>query len=188
MRGKPFTPEATSTKIAAVSPARILVVDADVDLRDEVRDALAGHGFEVRSAGPGDEVGDFKPDLVVIDLRDGSLGTAIASELGLSDGTSGAAVGRKQFAVGDIVVDPAAHLVERGGIRVDVTATELALLTALVRRAGQVASRTELLEELWGAEAVTGNVIEVHVSSLRRKLEKHGPRVIHTVRGIGYRI
>lgn len=188
MRRKTFTPESIPTKIAAVSPARILVVDADVDLRDEVRNALAGHGFDVRSAGPGEEVADFQPDLVVIDLRDGAIGTALASELGLREGRDAAAAAPRQLTVHDIVIEPGAHLVTRAGKRVDLTATELALLAALARRAGHVASRTELIDELWGAEPVTGNVVEVHVSSLRRKLERHGPRVIHTVRGVGYRI
>ena len=168
-----------------MSPARILVVDADIDLRDEVRDALAGRGFDVRAAGPGEAVGDFQPDLVVIDLRDGLLGSALATELGIgldSDAQRG------QLQVHDIVIDPRAHSVTRAGATIDLTATELAVLTALARRAGQVTSKSDLLAQLWESSEVTGNVVEVHVSSLRRKLERHGPRIIQTVRGVGYRI
>jgi DNA-binding response OmpR family regulator len=168
--------------------ARILVVDADVDLRDEVRQALIGHGFDVRSAGPGETVEGFDPDLVVLDLRDGTLGSAVASELGLRDGTDGGLRRGRQLHVHDLVIDGGAHTVTRNGANVDLTATELALLTVLARRSGQVVSKADLLAELWSAEEVTGNVIEVHVSSLRRKLERYGPRLIQTVRGVGYRM
>ncbi len=87
---------------------------------------------------------------------------------------------------GPLVIDESAHLVLWGDAQVDLTPTEFRLLVALVRSAGQVLSKPQLLEEAWGFDAYDANLVEVHVSSLRKKLEAHGPRVVHTVRGVGY--
>lgn len=87
---------------------------------------------------------------------------------------------------GDLVIDGATHRVSRGDQPIELTRTEYDLLTLLVRHAGQVLSKSQLLAQLWGFEAFDSNVIEVHVSALRRKLEAHGPRLIHTVRSVGY--
>jgi DNA-binding response OmpR family regulator len=86
----------------------------------------------------------------------------------------------------DIVVDTAAHTVTRAGNPVRVTSLEFALLVSLVRHRGRVLSKTHLLDEVWGYADYDVNLVEVHVSALRRKLELHGPRVVHTVRGVGY--
>jgi DNA-binding winged helix-turn-helix (wHTH) protein len=56
----------------------------------------------------------------------------------------------------------------------------------LARHPNRVLNREILMDRLWGHEAVTPNTIEVHISSLRRKLETHGPRLIFTVRRVGY--
>jgi two-component system OmpR family response regulator len=61
------------------------------------------------------------------------------------------------------------------------------LLAFLVRHRGQALSKDQLLTQVWGYDAYDPNLVEVHVSALRRKLEHSGPRVIQTVRGIGYR-
>lgn len=163
--------------------ARILVVDSDRELGDDLSTLLAGHGFEVRATSPGQPLDGFIPDVVVIDLRDGVIDAYLATQLGLAPRGTGPAL-----RAADVVIDLAAHLVERAGVPVELTRTELALLVELMRRAGQVVSKSELLERLWGTTPVKGNVVEVHVSSLRRKLEEHGPRLIHTVRGVGYRV
>ena len=89
--------------------------------------------------------------------------------------------------VGDLLVDESGGSVTRRGHDVSVTATELRLLAFLVRHRGQALSKDQLLTQVWGYEAYDPNLVEVHVSALRRKLERVGPRVIHTVRGIGYR-
>ena len=62
------------------------------------------------------------------------------------------------------------------------------LLAYLVRQRGLVLSKHQLLTQVWGYGAYDPNVVEVHISALRRKLEAHGPRVLHTVRGLGYRL
>ena len=88
--------------------------------------------------------------------------------------------------IGRLQIDLAARTVVRDGRLVDLTAREWALLEAFVQRPGQVMSRARLEERLYafGAE-VDSNTIEVHVSRLRKKL---GSDVVHTVRGIGYRL
>ena len=58
----------------------------------------------------------------------------------------------------------------------------------LVRHRGAVLSKSQLLTQVWGYDAYDPNVVEVHISALRRKLEAHGPRIIHTVHGLGYRL
>lgn len=92
--------------------------------------------------------------------------------------------------VGDIELDPAAHTVRRSGVMVPLTAREFALLHFLMDRAGQVVTRTALLEAVWDAHYDgLSNVVDVHVANVRRKLELPGnPAPIDTVRGVGYRI
>ena len=88
--------------------------------------------------------------------------------------------------VGDLVVDDGARVVVRGGVPLDLTKTEYDLLAALVQHVGKVLSKTQLLTSVWGFEAYDTNLVEVHMSALRRKLEAGGPRLIQTVRGAGY--
>jgi DNA-binding response OmpR family regulator len=84
-------------------------------------------------------------------------------------------------------IDLAAGWGERAGARLDLTAKEQALLVFFLRRTGEVLSRTRIYESVWD-ERYDGlsNTLEVHVMELRRKLEAHGPRLIHTLRGRGY--
>jgi two-component system OmpR family response regulator len=88
--------------------------------------------------------------------------------------------------IGDIVIDEHARTVLRGESPLDLTRTEYDLLSALARHPGHVLSKVQLLTQVWGFEAYDVNLVEVHMSALRRKLEAHGPRVLHTVRGVGY--
>lgn len=85
-------------------------------------------------------------------------------------------------------VDLDTQRVERDGVKLDLTAKEQALLIFFMRHAHQVLSRTRIYEQVWD-ERYDGlsNTLEVHVKELRRKLEAHGPRLIHTLRGRGYR-
>jgi two-component system, OmpR family, response regulator len=87
--------------------------------------------------------------------------------------------------VGRLVVDEPAHRVMVGETIVDLGPTDFALLAVLARHAGQVLSKSRLLELVWGYEAVDENVVEVHVSILRRRLGRDTD-LIHTVRGVGY--
>src|SRR4051794_31099497 len=87
----------------------------------------------------------------------------------------------------DVRVDLATHRVERAGHRLELTAKEHALLVFFLRHPGEVLSRTRIYEHVWD-ERYDGlsNTLEYHVMEVRRKLEAHGPRLIHTLRGRGY--
>jgi two-component system OmpR family response regulator len=88
--------------------------------------------------------------------------------------------------VADLVVDEAARTAVRDGAEVELTRTEFDLLAALGASVGTVVSKARLLTMVWGFETYDENLVEVHISALRRKLEAHGPRLVHTVRGVGY--
>ena len=88
--------------------------------------------------------------------------------------------------VGDVVVDDGARTVSRAGAVLELTRTEYDLLAMLAQHVGRVLSKTQLLTSVWGFEAYDTNLVEVHMSALRRKLEAKGPRLIQTVRGAGY--
>lgn len=89
--------------------------------------------------------------------------------------------------IADVVIDEAGRTVVRSGETVELTRTEYDLLVVLAKHPGQVLSKLQLLTQVWGFDAYDVNLVEVHMSSLRRKLEEHGPRIIETVRGVGYR-
>ena len=87
----------------------------------------------------------------------------------------------------DVRVDLATHRAERGGSRLDLTAKEQALLVFFLRHPDEVLSRTRIYEHVWD-ERYDGlsNTLEYHVMELRKALEAHGPRLVHTLRGRGY--
>jgi two-component system copper resistance phosphate regulon response regulator CusR len=87
----------------------------------------------------------------------------------------------------DVLLDPSTNRAERAGELLDLTLHEQALLLFFLRHPGEVLSRTRLYEQVWN-ENYDGlsNKLEVHVMEVRKKLEAHGPRLIHTVRGRGY--
>lgn len=91
-------------------------------------------------------------------------------------------------AVGDLEVSDNGARVTRHGVLIDLTETERKLLVQLARVPDRVVSKTQLLTAVWGYDGYDENIVEVHISSLRRRLELHGPRLIHTLRGRGYRL
>jgi two-component system OmpR family response regulator len=94
------------------------------------------------------------------------------------------------LAVGDLRLDPATHRVTRGDQEVDLTAREVAILEAFMRRPGRIISRYELLELAWEGEVdLRSNVVDVAVRRLRDKVDRpFGKESIQTVRGAGYRL
>jgi two-component system OmpR family response regulator len=86
-----------------------------------------------------------------------------------------------------LLVDEEHGFAAGGGREIALTSTELRLLAYLMRHRGQALSKDQLLTQVWGYDAYDHNLVEVHISALRRKLEADAPRLIHTVRGIGYR-
>jgi DNA-binding response OmpR family regulator len=89
---------------------------------------------------------------------------------------------------GDLVLDPAQRSVARGGTAVELTPREFAVLEFLLRRAGQVVSKTDILRHAWDANYDGDtNVVEVYVGYLRRKIDTpFGKQSLRTVRGAGY--
>jgi len=92
--------------------------------------------------------------------------------------------------VADLEIDLVRHRAVRSGHRVDLTAKEFVLLTFLVRRVGEVLSRTMIAEEVWDMNFDSDtNVVDVNVRRLRSKVDDPFPRkLIKTVRGVGYAI
>ena len=90
--------------------------------------------------------------------------------------------------VADLSMDPAAHEVRRGGRLIELTRTEYLLLELLLINARQVLNREVIFNRIWGYDfGPASNCLEVYVRYLRRKTEAAGePRLIHTVRGVGY--
>jgi len=88
----------------------------------------------------------------------------------------------------DLSLDPTTREVTRGQRQISLTRTEFSLLEMLIANPRRVLTRSRILEEVWGFDFPTsGNALEVYVGYLRRKTEAEGePRLIHTVRGVGY--
>jgi len=94
----------------------------------------------------------------------------------------------ERLVAGDIEVDEQRHVARVGDATVELTVREFALLAYLIRNAGQVLSRRQILDAVWGAEPdVYSNIVDLYVSYLRRKLAAVGRgRRLRTVRGVGY--
>jgi len=149
--------------VRARSPAPVMLLTA----RDAVADRLRGFeaGVDDYLAKPF-AVAELLARLRVVLRRTGGTQTVVQ--------------------VDDLLVDPAAAVVSRAGQRLELTATELRLLTFLAENRDRVLSPTQILTQVWGYDDYADNLVQVHVSALRRKLEAHGPRLLHTVRGVGY--
>lgn len=88
---------------------------------------------------------------------------------------------------GNLLLDPRSREVSRAGIAIDLTVKEFAILEYLMRYTGRVISRTQISEHVWDENFdAMSNVIDVTVYRLREKIDRHGPPLIHTVRGAGY--
>jgi two-component system copper resistance phosphate regulon response regulator CusR len=173
---------------------RVLVVEDDAKVAGAVRTGLAGEGYEVVVSSTGED-GFFRATTEAFD--------AILLDLGLP-GRGGLEIlgglrallrrGRPEEAfrvrVADLELDPLTRTVRRGPDEIDLTVREFELLEYLVRHQGQIVSREMLARDVW-KEASRGtpldNVIDVHITRLRKKIDVgSGPRLIHTVRGVGF--
>ncbi|WP_148613200.1 response regulator transcription factor [Nocardioides rubriscoriae] len=94
------------------------------------------------------------------------------------------------LAVGDLVLDPGSRRVRRGSTAIDLSAREFDILRLLMSRAGRLVTRLAILDEVWDGDTdVRSNVIDVHVASVRAKIDRpFGTSTITTLRGSGYRI
>ena len=142
--------------------------------RDAVEDRVAG----ITVGGDDYVTKPFSLEEVVARLR-GLLRRAGAS----------AARDTSVIAVGDLTLDEDSHEVFRGGVEIDVTATEFELLRYLMRNPRRVLSKAQILDRVWkydfGGQA---NVVELYISYLRKKIDAGRAPMIHTVRGSGYLI
>jgi DNA-binding response OmpR family regulator len=138
--------------------------------RDEVADRVAG----LRAGADDYLVKPFAPEELVARLH------------ALLRRRPAAPPGR--LAVGELTLDPEGRTAGRGEQTLDLTRREFDLLETFMRHPAMVLSRPQLLELVWGYDwAADGNVVDVFVGYLRRKLETGGrPRVLHTVRGVGF--
>ena len=140
--------------------------------RDEITDRVAG-----LDAGADDYVvKPFALEELLARLR------ALLRRLGPDEG-EGAAL---HFA--DLSLDPVTREVRRGGTRIELTRTEFSLLELFLTNPRQVLTRSVIFERVWGYDFGFGsNSLDVYIGYLRRKTEEGGkPRLIHTVRGVGY--
>jgi two-component system response regulator MtrA len=118
----------------------------------------------------------FKPKELVARMR---------ARLRRNDGVAG-----EVLHIGDVTIDVAGHVVSRDGVPIGLTPLEFDLLAALARRPGQVFTREQLLEQVWGyRHAADTRLVNVHVQRLRAKVERdpENPQLVLTVRGVGYK-
>jgi len=159
--------------IRAESMVPVVMLTARSDTSDIVR------GLEV---GADDYVPKpFKPKELVARVR-ARLRRPVAP------GVAGGAA--EAISIGPVTIDVAGHAVHRDGQAVPLTPLEFDLLLALARRPGQVFSREQLLEQVWGyRHAADTRLVNVHVQRLRSKVEEdpERPEVVLTVRGVGYK-
>ena len=178
---------------------RILLVEHDAVAARHLVTGLRKEGFVVDHA-TSSEDGEDKAtvhdyDLIVLDParqaitgRPHAFKALLARITGLLRHSRLSRLGT--MSVADLTLDPVNRRVTRAGVRITLTPKEYAILEALMRSAGEVVSRTRLAERVWDdASAVLDNLVEAHVSHLRRKLERGtGTPLIHTIRGVGYRL
>ena len=137
---------------------------------------------------PGQLNGTGHPDASVVRELIARVEELLRRTRGLPAGAATGLAGTIRF--GSVLLEPATQTVLRGGQPVRVTGTEFRLLLALMRRRGAIASRMELLREVWGnGAAVSRRAVDTHIARLRRKLEEDpaNPRHILTALAWGYR-
>jgi two-component system alkaline phosphatase synthesis response regulator PhoP len=196
---------------------KILVVEDEPAVAMGLTYALADEGYSVQLAKTGQEAlhqtAMEAPDLFLLDLRLPDMdGLEVCRELrsrgcrqpilmltardttrdkveGLE---AGAVTPGTSFRVGPFEIDLVQQRVERDGQECQLTATEFRLLSYMAQSPGQVFTRDELIEAVWGYDDFYGDprTVDVHIRHLRQKLEEdpNRPQYIVTVRGFGYRL
>jgi two-component system response regulator MprA len=192
---------------------RVLVVDDEPALRSAVQRALALERYDVALAEDGREALDRlaaeELDAVVLDIAmphvDGLEVCRRMRQAGADDYLVKPFALRELLArlrallrrvespaqrlrFADLALDPASRDVWRGDRRIELTRTEYGLLELFLAHPRQVLTRSQIFEQVWGYDfGATSNALGVYVGYLRRKTEAAGePRLLHTVRGVGY--
>src|SRR5580700_3951714 len=191
--------------------ARVLVVDDEPSIVDAVATSLRYEGFTVDEATTGRkalaQAQEDPPDLLILDVMLPDLdGLEVTRRLRadglripvlfltardtLQDKLAGLTVGGDDYGTlrfSDLELDESAHEVRRGGNPINLTATEFNLLRYFMLNPRHVLSKAQILDHVWHYDfGGDGNVVETYVSYLRKKLEKFGPPLIHTIRLVGY--
>src|ERR1700748_2007858 len=140
--------------------------------KDAVEDRIAG----VRAGGEGYVTKPFSIEEVVLRLR------ALLRRTGVTTEDSGA-----QLVVGGLVVDEDSHEVVRAGEPISSTSTEFELLRFMMRNSKRVLSKAQILDRVWSYDfGGRSNIVELYISSLRKKTDSGREPMIHTLRGAGY--
>jgi two-component system OmpR family response regulator len=225
---------------AAVSEARLLVVDDEPNIRELLAASLRYAGFDVVVAADGAEAlraaAEYDPDLVLLDVmmpgvdgfevvrrmrsegrdvpvlfltaRDSTQDKVTGLTLGGDDfvtkpfsleevvarirallrrAGNAAAAASERLSFGDIELDEDAHEVLKAGEPVNLSPTEFKLLRYFLLNPNRVLSKAQILDHVWHYDFNgDANVVESYVSYLRRKVDTTEPRLLHTVRGVGY--
>ena len=172
--------------------ARALRVDYEVDEAEDGADALAQH-----AAAPADaivldllmpEVGGLEVCRSLRRRNDTVPVLVVTARDAVDDRIEGLDAGADALRYADVSLDPATREVYRGERRLQLTRTEFNLLELFMRNPKQVLTRSQIYERVWGYDfGATSNALWVYIGYLRRKLEENGePRLLHTVRGVGY--
>jgi two-component system OmpR family response regulator len=156
-------------RLRASRPVPVLFLTA----RDAVEDRISG-----LTVGADDYVTKpFSLEEVVLRIR--AILRRSRSELDSVDSA--------MLAYADLEMDEDAHEVRRAGKLIELSPTEFNLLRYLMTNAGRVVSKAQILDRVWSYDfGGDGRIVESYVYYLRRKIDKHGPALLHTVRGVGY--
>lgn len=181
-----------SLAAAAAHQPDLVILDVmlpDLDGFEVAARLRASHHVPVLFLTARDAVGDKVAGLAVGDdyvTKPFSLEEVVARIRNLLRRSQGhAAPGR--YTVADLELDEEAHEVRRGGRWIELSPTEFKLLNYLMANAGRVQSKAQILDHVWNYDfAGQQGIVESYVSFLRQKIEGDGPRLLHTVRGVGY--
>ncbi len=168
---------------------KILVIEDDKTVGEYVRRGLDEAGYHVDLVSDGDEglrraSGGGRGsnyDIMVLDLRLPKLS-------GIALGRRPKAIAPPTLRVNGLVLDTGSREVTRDGKRIELTPKEYAVLEYLMRHQGRVMSRTLITEYAWDYHFDPGtNIVDVVITRLRKKIDQaREPKLIHTVRGVGY--
>jgi two-component system copper resistance phosphate regulon response regulator CusR len=154
----------------AQSPTPVLFLSARDDIEDRVRGLeLGAEDYLVKPYAFSELLARVR---VILRRNDGSQNVRESS----------------RFELADLTLDLLKHRASRGGDRLELTPKEFALLSLLIRRAGEVQSRTVIADQVWDMNFESDtNVVEVAIRRLRTKIDDPYPvKLLHTVRGVGY--
>ncbi|WP_034263287.1 response regulator transcription factor [Actinospica robiniae] len=181
-----------SLAAAAAHQPDLVILDVmlpDLDGFEVAARLRASHHVPVLFLTARDAVGDKVTGLALGDdyvTKPFSLEEVVARIRNLLRRSQGqAAPGR--YTVADLELVEEAHEVRRGGRWIELSPTEFKLLNYLMANAGRVQSKAQILDHVWNYDfAGQQGIVESYISFLRQKIEGDGPRLLHTVRGVGY--